>query len=523
MEDCRLVVNSISEEKPLKAQTADVRHILTAAKGGGIVFAGRLFTYAGRFATSILLARFLAAEQFGMYNLSLSAAELAAGLASFGLGTALVRYIPIYVARRDEEGLWGALQVCLGITTALSLLFAIGLYALAEPIATQLFHSPRLAVLLRLISFLVPFLTVNDTIAAATRGFKNMHYTVISQNFTHPSIKFVFTVALAIVGLNAVRALAVHSLAEIVTFVMLLYFLDRQFPLRRSLWTARREITEIVIFSFPVYLSNLIKTFGGRIQTIMLGAYSTVSNIGIYALARQVNLVSEMFHDSLVAVSQPIISELSSKGESKEFGCFYQTMTKWTFTLNLPMFLIVLLFPGPILSLFGKSFAGGVAILTILACGSLIDTATGICGVILDMTGNTHWKLVNSVGRFVLSLGLNFLLIPGWGLRGAAIASLVTAIIINLLRLIEVFSLFRLLPYNLSFIKPVTAGLGAMAASLALTRILPPGVSLNYAAINILLLLLVYATFILLLGLSPEDRVIIRRLRGRLGTLLSRS
>jgi len=117
-------------------------------------------------------------------------------------------------------------------------------------------------------------------------------------------------------------------------------------------------------------------------------------------------------------------------------------------------------------------------------------------------------------------VGLNVLLIPRWGMVGAATASLAAVAINNLLRLIEVYILFRLLPYNVSFLKPVTAGLAALAAALALGRLLPAEASLLYAAVNVIILLAAYVGAILLLGLSEEDRSVLARLRGRLNIVL---
>jgi O-antigen/teichoic acid export membrane protein len=469
------------------------------------------------------LARLLAAHQFGLYNLALTAAEIATGLSALGLDTALVRYIPVFANRRDEAGIWGVLQISLGLTTALSAFLAIGLYALANQIAEQWFHEPQLAPLLRLISLAVPFFSLNDMTAAATRGFKNMHYTVIAQKITHPLIKLSLIVMFVALGLNAMRALMASGLTEILVSGMLFYFLNKQFSLKRPVKAARRDGRQILKFSLPVYLSSLIFTFGGSIQTLLLGALNSVKSVGIFALAGNVNMIGKMFHESIVTVSMPIISELYSRRERTQLNHFYQTMTKWTFTLNLPMFLIVLLFAGPILSIFGKSFASGTAVLIILAWRSLVDTGTGICGAMLDMTGNTRWKLLNSTITFVLTLGINFLFIPRWGLVGAAMAALVSAFIINLLRLLEVYILLRMLPYNMSFIKPVTAGLVALLASQSVSHWLATGTNLISVATGVATLLAVYVSIILSLGLSREDRTLVAGLQQRVNTMLFRS
>jgi len=496
------------------------QNILTAAKGGSIVFAGDVFQQGVRLVAGYLLARLLGAEQLGLCNLALTVASIAAGLALLGLPSAMVRYVPLFTSRQDTARLWGTLQIGLGLTAIVSMLIGIGLFVLADPIAEQMFHEPELAPLLRVVSPIVPFLALCNTIAAATRGFKKMQYTVISQSISQPTIRLILVVALAaIVGLNAATALATYNVSVIIAFVIVLYFLNTLFPLKRPLRAARRDTRETLRFALPVYLSSLIGLFGGNVQTLLLGALGTAANVGIFAVASQINIFGRIFHGSIVTTSAPIVSELYGRGEREQMGRFYQTVTKWTFTVNLPLFLIVLLFPGPILSIFGQSFVGGATALSILAWASLVQTGTGICGLVINMTGNTHLRLMNSLVTFVLTLGLNFLLIPRWGLVGTAVAAVASAIVMNALRLLEVFILFRLLPYNSSFVKPIAAGLMALAAARGLRFLFPSEVTLIHVAMNVVVLLAVYVGTVLLLGLSQEDRMVLTRLVQRVNNV----
>ncbi len=493
------------------------RSILTAVKGGGIVFAGRVFEYGSRFILGVLLARLLGADQLGLYNLALTAATVTAGLATLGLKSALVRYVSHSASRRDELGLGGTLQVGLGMPAALSLFMGLGLYVLAPDIAERLFREPRLVPLLRLASLLVPFLALSELIAAATQGFKKMQYAVVAQNISQPVIRLILVVVLAIVvGLNANNALVAFGLTLLIVTALLVYFLNGLFSLRRSLQTARREIREMLAFSLPIYLSDLITTFRNNVQTVLLGSLNTVATVGIFSVASQVSLIGRLFHQSIVTVSMPIVSELYSQGEQEQMGRFYKTMTKWTLTLNLPIFLVIQLFAVPILSIFGQDFVGGAMALAILAWGNLVNAGTGICGVFLDMSGNTSMKLVNSIVTVALTLALNVLLIPNYGIIGAAVAALAAGAIVNLLRLLEVFILLRLLPYDGSFLKVLAAGLVALGVAWGVRELFGTQSNVFYAGLNATLLLVVYAGVVLMLGLSQEDRAVLDRVRRRL-------
>ena len=106
-------------------------------------------------------------------------------------------------------------------------------------------------------------------------------------------------------------------------------------------------------FSGPVYFSNLINTFGGNLQTLLLGGMASVASAGIFAVANQVMLVGAMFHSAIVQATMPIFAELQDAGDRGRLHALYRTTSKWTFTLNLPFFLVAVLFPSAVLSIFG--------------------------------------------------------------------------------------------------------------------------------------------------------------------------
>ena len=496
------------------------RNILTAAKGSGIKFFGMMFDYGVRFALGILMARLMGAEQYGLYTLALTAFYMIIGLAMLGLINALVRYTAIFASRRDEESLWGTLQVGLGTPFVVSVLAGACLLVFAKPFARLIFHEPRLVPALQVAAFALPFGTLITTTGAVLRGFNRIRYDVIAQDISVPLIKLVIIIALAMTGLNAIKAMTAHAIGVVLGCVMLLYFLHKLFPLNRPWRAGRRNVKEMFLFSMPIYGSTLINLFGENVQTLLLGALNAVMSVGIFSAAVKVNLVGNIFCHAINMAAQPIVSELYSKKEHGQLGHLYQNMTKWTFTFGLPVFFIAALFSKPILSVFGDDFAAGSVGLVIMSFGSLVGAGTGINSVIIMMTGNTWLNTANTILAMIFSTILSFLLIPRFGVVGAAIAMAGAGVVISTVRTLEVFILFRLLPYNKSFLKPIVAGAVAAVAAFAMAQWVFAGSNLVSTVLNIGCLVAVYAAMILVLGLSEEDRTVLVRLRGRLKAML---
>jgi O-antigen/teichoic acid export membrane protein len=463
----------------------------------------------------VVLARLLGAKDLGQYALALSVASIITGFALLGMNGALVRYVALYRSRGDVDGVWNMLQVGIGLPSILGLLLAIGLFAASRPIAEQVFDEPGLVPMLQLISVAVPLITLTIVLADATRGFNTMQYAAIANNISQPGIKLLLIVVLAITGLSVAKALTAHVLSVAVAAAMLLYFLNRLFPLRRRLAISQGDWRDIFRFALPSYGAQLVLRFRGDLSIQLLGALDAVSSVGIYTVASQINVVGSAFGASITTASMPIISELVSQGEHKPLARLYQTLTKWTFSLSLPLFLIVLLFPELLLSIFGEDFVGGASALVVLALANLIAAATTMSDVVLGMSGHTTLQLVNAIVSVLIVLALNALLITRWGLLGAAMAFLAFTLIMSLVRVTQVYYLLRLSPYNLSFLKPIVAGLVTLAIAAIARQALQATADILTAALTVLVILVAYVSTILLLGLSEEDRMVLARMRRR--------
>lgn len=492
------------------------RNMLNTAKGGSIIASGQLIAYGSRFIMAFLLARALGADQYGLYNLALSVGTIIAGVAVFGLHTALVRYVAVLTRKKDKAALWGALQFGLGTSTMISVLLSTGLFAFSYVIAEGIYHRADLAPLLQLMALIVPFMTLSTVLTGATQGFKKMHYTVIANDIALVAVRLILTVILFVIGMNAFQAVVIFGIANVTATAILFYFLHKEFSLKRNLRSATVDWREMLGYSLPVWISGLLRTFRSNIQTLLLGSFYTAAGVGIFNVAAQVNLIGRMTFNSINTSAKPLIAELYSQDDRQQMASVYQTTGRWAYTVNLPIFLTLLLFAEGILAIFGKDFVDGALALRILALSELIDVMTGICGSIIDMTGHTKLKLANSILQLVLAISLNVLLIPKWGLMGAAIGALIVNAVINLLRMGQVWYVFRMLPFNRSFFKPSLAASVALVVALVMRQLISNAQDLVWLIIQTTIIFAVYAGILFLLGLPEEERTIITRMWHRI-------
>lgn len=491
--------------------------ILATAKGTSFLAGGSFFEFAARFFIALLLARNLGAADYGLYVLSISAASIFAGISLLGLDDAMVRYVAILSGRRDRDGVWGTMQIGLGVSVLAGTLMGAVLFIAAQPIAQGLFQEPRLTPLLRLFAFVVPFLTVSNVLAGTARGFRRMDYSAFAENVVMSLVRLVLVAILSLVnGLSLYTAGVIFGISDVAASVTLIILVNKVFPLGEAFHhVPRRDLRAVFGFALPLWLSGLLRQFRRNIQTFILGTMAAASSIGVFAVASNVTLVGHVWLLSILVAVKPILAQLHDRRDQEGLAHLYATSTRWTLALNVPFFLLLVLYPHAILSIFGETFVAGTTVLVILAFAELMNAGTGICGPMLDMTGHTRVKLANTVLWTLLLIGGDALLIPRWGVVGAATASLIAIGAVNVLTVAEVWILEGLLPYDRTFWKPVIAGLAALIAGLALQTWIPVGTHVLRAVGEGAVVAAVYGGLTLLLGLPPEDRLVIRRAWGR--------
>jgi O-antigen/teichoic acid export membrane protein len=295
----------------------------------------------------------------------------------------------------------------------------------------------------------------------------------------------------------------------------LIYLVHKLFPLGDAFRArVKYDTKEITRFSLPLFLSTLLNQFSRRLEELFLGIFSIVINVGIYSAMLSFTQIGTLANVALRGIATPIITELHHQKKMGELKRFYQTVTKWSLIFNLPIFLTSVLFGEALLGLLGKEFTIGAFGLAILSLGNLVDAGTGASGVMVSFAGFSRLTLLNSVVYLVSSIALALLLIPTWGLIGAAWAGSLTVVIVNLMRAVQIYVLLeRTLPFNRSFVKPLMALLAAGTVTfLGKLFILPD--SPTWQMFTLLpVMLCTYTGVIILMGLSPEDKLVLEKVK----------
>jgi len=309
-------------------------------------------------------------------------------------------------------------------------------------------------------------------------------------------------------------------LAIIAMSFIAFYFVEKKvFPIFKTKVKAISADKELFSFSFPMLFAGIAGLVMGWTDTLMLGYFASSADVGIYNAALPTAQLIRSFPAALGVIFFPVVSELYARNKIEDLRKTYSVVTKWMLALIFPAFLLVVLFPEQIIKiLFGAEYIAGATALSILMFGFMVYGAIGPTSAILQTYGRTKIVMITNYIGAVINLGLNFLLIPIYGVNGAAVATGFSLALLYILNFLFAYRMAKIQPFRLSYLKIILASLTAVFVVYLLTKYVI-GVSTFALIVMLFFFLLFYFGLLLLMkSFEEEDLMIMRAIDQRLGT-----
>ncbi|MHB9111533.1 MAG: flippase [Thermoleophilia bacterium] len=511
------------EKKPVKGNDLGTGELASGksaylpqvATGAVINFSGIVGRMVLVYGYTFLLARMLSVGELGEYFLMLTIINLL-GLASMvGLDMGVVRYVALYAG----EGRMGlarkSLKAGLMFGLPVSLVFAAAVFIGASSISDHFFENSADAVTgLRIFSMAIPFLVAARLFNATTQGMHQMKYQVLSRDIGEQIAKIGLSLVMLLLGGGLIGVVwanvASTGTAVALAFVFALIVLAGP---KGSNDEGVRPAAAVLKYSFPLAFANVVVALLLWVDTLILGYLGSPENVGIYGVALKISVIGAKIITAFAIVFTPIIADLWNQGRIAELKELYITVSRWIFMLSVPIFLLLTLFSDSLMHIFGSNFVAGSAALVFLAFGQLLNASTGAAGIMLLMSGHSRLELLNVTVTLAVNVMLCFLLIPHYGIIGAAIAHLSGLGLVNLMRVVEIWIFMRMYGYDSSYINPIiSAVVSALVIGFTGRHVIVDAGLIQMVALASLLLI-IYVLSMVLLGLEEQDKAMLRKLK----------
>jgi O-antigen/teichoic acid export membrane protein len=168
------------------------------------------------------------------------------------------------------------------------------------------------------------------------------------------------------------------------------------------------------------------------------------------------------------------------------------------------------------MKIFGSEFVAGSQALEVLAMSQLINAFSGPAGQMVLMSGHSKMELFNITVSLIVNITFCFLLIPGYGIIGAALANVAATIMINLVRAAEVWFLMHMHAYNFNYLKPLLAAAVTMIVVSLAGRYVIGNTGAKGVVALATCMLVIYMAVTVILGLSKQDKAVLELVKKRL-------
>lgn len=493
-------------------------------KGSFIILIGTIIFRIGGYLYRVLMQYFLGVEGYGILSLVIPFQWILILIAVAGLPPAVAKYVSEYLAKNDLYMVKQVITTSFKIMLLMSLIFAGLFFFLATPLADFLHAGHSVVILFQTVSLIAPISVILGLFRGVFQGYQEMTYIMITR-----AIEQIFMISLAVVFIVAGFYVLGAVIGTIIGFgiaaisAVLLY--------KKGMWNDLKDVVKpenhvdefklakkLLIFSSPIIITGLAELTLFDTGTYIIKLFMDFSAVGYYNIASPIARLPLVISSSVAVALLPAASEALALDGKHIVRKYVSHSYRYLLLVLLPLCAIVIIFGQPIMHLlFPKAplaytYAGTA--LSILVVGMAFFSIYGISASVLQGAGKPYPPMVFLVIGTFTNLILTVLLVPGYGLNGAAIATMFASFLIMMLTTIKTLQVTETkLPY---------ANLIKITFSSSLLGILLYLIPKTFLGLIVAILLLpILYIFILAFAraLEMRDLLLINKFGNRLGPL----
>ena len=414
----------------IQAKLTDGGDLSIARRMAGGAFAIRVSSAAVIYFSQVLLARWLGVIEFGVYVYIWTWVLLVGDIVHMGLASAAQRFIPEYTKNKACDSLRGFLSgsrwLVFVMATGVAGIAALGV-GLLEP-----WIGYNEVLLLYLAAATLPFYALSNMLDGIARSYNWVNVALLPPYLLRPLLLLASLAATYFAGysLSATTAMLAAIAATWATAILQLIWLNVQ--LKRTVEPGPRAYHVKIWFatSLPILMVWGFYTLLTYTDILVLRQFRDPEEVAVYYGASKTLALIAIVYFSVAAAVAHKFAEYHVTGDREAFAELVHKATRWTFWPSLAAAIVVLALGRPILWLFGPSFVTGYPVMFVLTIGLLARASVGPAERLLNMVGEQRRCSLIFLAAFAINLLLCVVLIPNFGMLGAAF-SLATALVVE--------------------------------------------------------------------------------------------
>ncbi|MEM4575250.1 MAG: flippase [Archaeoglobaceae archaeon] len=435
----------------------------------------------------IFLARILKPELFGIYSLSIAIISLFLILADLGINSATTRYIAEAISKNDKSLAASYSRFFLSLKLLLSFLIVF-FVLLLSPKLSEIFDKPIKEPLMVLSLFLF-FISINNLFNAMANAMNDFRINLLNSVLQNSS-KLFFTVALVLLGLSLFGAILALIISSLLAMAFSIYYVSRNYGF---LFEKGRKFQKSNVLRFIVFTAatSITWTVFANVDIVMIGFFLSSEEVAFYRASFSI-ISAAIGIVSFPTVLLPVFVKLEGDDLKRAFARTF----KYSSALCIPAaFGIAMIAENLLLFAYGIDYISGLEAMRILST-LLISPVFGIYGSIFSSKEKPELIFYPMSLSMFLNVILNWLMIPIYGINGAAIATVISNVVFWSLLTLICAREFEIIPNLYHLVKPTISSIVMLIV----------GVNVDSTIFVIPISILVYSVFMFLIrGITRED------------------
>lgn len=366
----------------------------------------------------LVIARTSGAAVTGSYAMAIVTANMAALVATFGLDHIMVRNLGGDLRESRLAAAWAVLRTTVNFVLPLAIVCALALFALSS--FAPLIGATSQAMAIAALS--VPAFPMLRIAVLTLRAMGSVLLSQFLDGMAHTMLILLLVLATLLVSGEVNSATLTGFYAG---GLILMASIAWGIVLRRTRSWPRSATCErnLIGAGWPLLVAALAQTFTPWFLLAFVGAYVGAPQVGAYRVASQFGMIISLALTTIEALVNPQLAGDFRLGDNKSAWSRHRRATVLMIGSAAAPIAACLIFPRELLRLFGPEFVQAAPALIIIACAHVVNVVTGPIGGVMVMSGHERLSLRLAISGMIIGVVTAWLLIPTYGLIGAALAN----------------------------------------------------------------------------------------------------
>jgi len=308
--------------------------------------------------------------------------------------------------------------------------------------------------------------------------------------------------------------LQIYLFGYFVKFVILFIILFRKKYLHFAFSLNGLDLKDMLSFGVYILLGSASLMIVTRLDMMMISSLLNLEQLAFYAVAFYIGNAIRIPARAIGAISTPLIAQAFEKKDFKEIQNLYSKSSINQFIIGGLFFLCVWINIDAIFSLLPENFSQGKWVVLYIGLAQLLSVSAGVNSAIIINSKYYKYDLFTSLFLVVVTITSNYVLIPKYGINGAAMATAFSVFLFNLIRIILIKLKMNLQPFSLKTLYTILILIAIYGVSICL-----PLTGNLYMDVlwKIFVVVAIFIPLLLSLELSEDINKLVIDVRKRLG------